>query len=161
MSDNVTRLPVAGTPAIAATVATAAVHPGSLLAAAPMENGRSLSDLAHDTMIAAIDTAQLEEGVTAAATDIAVRILLLAAAELLRPDELGGRERFVSTALIAAMTEALHDLTAPPTDDEASTRLDAVFRARGAHGAALARSWFAACKPQPCGDGDETPPAAA
>lgn len=161
MSDNVTRLPVAGTPAIPATVATAAVHPGSLLAAAPMEDDRSLSDLAHDTMIAAIETAQLEEGVTAAATDTAVRILLVAAAELLRPDEFGGRERFVSTALIAAVTDALHGLTAPPADDEAGTGLNGVVRAPGAHGAALARSWFAACKPQPRGGGDETPPAAA
>lgn len=91
-----------------------------------------LVDLARDVASTVIDTAQLEEGVTAKATETAVRVLLLAAADLWRSEVLFGRGLFVSTVLLAALDEAMDALTtpAPKADEDAvRDRLSAAARA--------------------------------
>lgn len=116
------------------TVATDGGNSGNSGNSAGPEQDNSLVDVARNI---ALDAANAAAG----NAEEAVRILLLAAADLHHPINLTGRGLFVSSALLAALDETLRDLTAPPASrldgSTARDRLNAAAQAayrRGGRG---------------------------
>lgn len=116
----------------------------------PTDDGH-LMGVARDLMVSVLETAQIEEGVTAKATDDAVAYLLLAAAELVSPIELTGHALPVSLALRQALDETLTAYAEPIVSirdldqlsdrepDALAARLDAEADAYQAHAGELRR----------------------
>jgi hypothetical protein len=138
------------------------------------ESDHLATDIARDVALDVLDTMQREHGVTAEATEAAVRALLLAAAELRWDITLAGRGLLLSTMMMAGLDELRDDLVTPPTYDQAAQRARLTAAARAgwraastgeplripAGGVELARAMLKACAPQHR-EQDGAPPAAA
>lgn len=183
MTDKPHDRPVAAPSATVATTATdggAAAARLALLMAPGTETDHLAVDTAHDVALSVLQTMQLEDGVTAQATERAVRVLMLAAASLRWDIAIEGRGLFVSTLLLAMLDEQRDQLVAPPS----ARAQPATERLRGAAAAGLrgdsappgqglrlvvpagmagvAKEWLGAFKPvDKPDDGDAPPPIAA
>lgn len=94
------------------------------------ETDHGLTDLARDVAVDVLETTQAEHGETHAATEAAVRVLLLAAAELRWDITIAGRGLLFSEMLLADLDELRDGLVAPPTGANAKgDRLAAAARA--------------------------------
>lgn len=158
--------------------ATRSIDPDHPLLSPGVETDHLATDIARDVALDALDTMQREHGVTAEATEAAVRALLLAAAELRWDITIAGRGLLLSTMMMAGLDELRDDLVTPPTYDKAvqRARLTAASRAgwrRGEHAARtgqplrvpagmveIAGAMFKAFAPQTRTD-EGAPPAAA